>query len=207
MYLVKPPFFLKPVYGGSVWRVPTEENVLYLTFDDGPIPEVTPWVLALLAEYNAKATFFCVGKNAEAHPALLQQLLDEGHRIGNHSYDHPSGWKTADAAYLANVAHCAEFVGSNLFRPPYGRITRSQINRLKQDYTIVMWDVLAGDYDAKTSPEQCASNVIDHAKPGSIVVFHDSLKAARNLRHALPAALAHFSKAGYRFDVLPDIEC
>lgn len=203
MYLVKPPLLAKPWLREALWRIDTNKKELYLTFDDGPVPEVTPRALELLAQYNAQATFFCLGKQVQAHPDLYAQVLQAGHRVGNHTWNHPSGWKTPLDEYLANVERCAQVVSSNLFRPPYGRIQRAQLKALAPNYTVVMWEVISGDFDAATRPDRCASNVIRHAKPGSIVVFHDSQKAASNMLAALPQVLEHFSKEGWSFKALP----
>lgn len=203
MYPVRPPLIARPLLGEALWRVATDEHILYLTFDDGPVPGVTDAALDILERYNARATFFCLGKQVETHPELYRSIADRGHRTGNHTWDHPSGWKTPNSQYFANVEQCAALVDSSLFRPPYGRIQRSQVKELAQQYTVVMWDVLSGDFDAGNTGDKCAQNVIKHSRPGSIVVFHDSLKAGSNMLSALPIVLEHFSKAGYRFEVLP----
>lgn len=184
------------------WRVPTNEPVLYLTFDDGPIPEVTPWVLDTLAAYQAKATFFCVGDNVRKHPDVFQRIQHENHAIGNHTFNHLNGWKTETNTYLQNIAQCAEIVPTGLFRPPYGRLKNSQKNALKGSFQLIMWDVLCGDFDKNISPEQCLQNVLKNAQKGSIVVLHDSLKAEKNMRFVLPAVLEHFSQKGFRFEKL-----
>jgi len=188
----------------ALWRVDTLEKVLYLTFDDGPVPGVTDRVLELLGQYNAKATFFCLGKQVHKHPELYAELQAQGHAVGNHTWNHPSGWKTPNTEYFENVARCAELVDSTFFRPPYGRIQRSQLKELSQRYRVVMWDVLSQDYDRKRSPEWCAQAVIRHGRPGSIVVFHDSIKAQQNALGALPQVLEHFTREGYGFRVLPE---
>jgi peptidoglycan-N-acetylglucosamine deacetylase len=203
MFLVKTPALLRWLMPQLQWRVHTSEKVLYLTFDDGPIPELTPWVLDQLRAYGAKATFFCVGDNVRKHPELYAQVLAEGHRTANHTFHHLNGSRTPDAVYWENVQQCATWVNSRLFRPPYGRLRPAQRRRLLQaGYTIVMWDVLSGDFSAKLSPEQCRDGVLRHAGPGSIVVFHDNIKATANLQVALPATLAYFSDKGYRFETL-----
>ena len=205
MYLVRTPTVVQRLFPDYTWRgrAGGERPRLYLTFDDGPIPGVTPWVLETLAAYDARATFFCVGENAERYPGLLRDLEAAGHTLGNHTHNHLSGWGTERTPYVANVSRCAEAVDSPLFRPPYGRLRPSQAEDLRsRDYRIVMWDVLSGDFDADLSPADCLSNVIDNAVPGSIVVFHDSLKAERNLRHALPGVLAHYAGLGFEFAAL-----
>lgn len=202
MYAAKVPGFFWRLFPEIVWRVPTKEKTLYLTFDDGPTPDVTGFVLDTLDSYNAKATFFCVGKNVVANPELFETLSKRGHAIGNHTHYHLNGWDTDDELYFDNIAQCAEVVRSNLFRPPYGKISLSQMNFLKAKYKIVMWDVLSADFDTQLSPEKCLYNILHHAREGSIVVLHDSVKAAPNLKFALPRALEHFAHAGYQFKAL-----
>jgi len=204
MYLVKTPQVLQKLFPQFTWQIPTTEKVLYLTFDDGPIPEVTPWVLEQLQNYQAQATFFCVGHNVEKHPAVFEAVRSAGHGIGSHTYHHLNGWNTDNTTYLLNVRRCAQMTGSTLFRPPYGRLRRSQAQFLHRHYRIVMWDVLSGDFDSGLSPEACFQNVTRSARPGSIVVFHDSLKARERLEYALPRVLKHFSQGGYRFGKLED---
>jgi len=202
MYLVKSSYFIKKYYSNFIWKIPTTEKIIYLTFDDGPIPEVTAWTLATLKAFNAKATFFCVGSNAAKHPEIFQQIITEGHAVGNHTHHHVNGWHTDNEAYLRNIKKCEEVVATNLFRPPYGRIKKSQYELIKDDYKVIMWDVLSGDFDSNTSLKKCVSNVINNTTEGSIVVFHDSLKAASNLKHTLPKVLAHFTEQGFRFEKL-----
>lgn len=203
MYLVKTPAIVQRLLPGFTWRVPTADNVLYLTFDDGPIPGVTPWVLDTLGSAGARATFFCVGENVQRHPQIFQRITEEGHSVGNHTHNHLNGWKTDTSDYLQNVQSCAEYVpGSNLFRPPYGRILSEQAQALRKNYRIVMWDVLSGDFDRNLRPEKCLENIIRHSRPGSIVVLHDSLKAEPNLRYALPRLLEYFSEKNWRFECL-----
>jgi peptidoglycan/xylan/chitin deacetylase (PgdA/CDA1 family) len=185
-----------------VWHIPTEDKVLYLTFDDGPVPEATPWVLDLLKKYDAKATFFCVGDNVRKHPAVYRRILEEGHAVGNHTYNHLNGWKTQTFDYLKNVQRCRQIVSSPLFRPPYGVLRPSQTKTLKSRYQIVMWDVLSGDYDAEITPEQCLENVMDNVKPGSIILFHDSPKAEARMRYALPRVLELLSQDDWTFKAL-----
>lgn len=202
MYLVKTPALLKPLAKDLLWHIDTTKREVFFTFDDGPTPGVTDEVLDLLQRYAAKATFFCLGKNAEANPALFNRIKEEGHAIGNHSYDHPDGWKTPTMAYLRNVIKSAYTIKSNLFRPPYGRITPAQISALKKQYKIVMWDVLSADFDIQKTPQQCLSNVVEHVQPGSIVVFHDSVKAKANMLHALEGSLEYLKAQGYIFRAL-----
>jgi peptidoglycan-N-acetylglucosamine deacetylase len=178
---------------------------MYLTFDDGPIPEITPWVLETLKKFNAKATFFCVGDNVNKNPTVFQQVLADGHAIGNHTFSHINGWNSDNIPYFHDVRHCAKLVKSTLFRPPYGRLTPKQTQFLTRHYDIVMWDVLSGDFDQDISKEDCLKNVVSAAKRGSIIVFHDSLKAAERMMYALPRVLEHFAAKGYRFEHLKDV--
>jgi peptidoglycan-N-acetylglucosamine deacetylase len=202
MYLARTPRLLQALMPAYTWRMPTYEKVLHLTFDDGPIPEVTPWVLDVLAEYRARATFFCVGENVQRYPNLFHRLTAEGHAVGNHTHNHLNGWETDNLTYFHNVRHCARVVRSNLFRPPYGRVTPSQRQFLQRHYRIVMWDVLSGDFDPNISAEQCLHNVLEHTQRGSIIVMHDSLKAEYKLRYVLPRLLDHFTGLGYRFEAI-----
>lgn len=216
MYLVKTPWLLRKYYPTLTWSMPANEKHLYLTFDDGPHETATPFVLDTLKEYQAKATFFCIGKNVVEQPALYRRVIEEGHRVGNHTHNHVNGWKTADKVYLDNVMQAAKYIDSNLFRPPYGRITRFQAKLLQQTvglpgmggtsehkgYKIIMWSVLSGDFDTQLAPEKCLQHVTLNAGPGSIVVFHDSAKAWDRLSYALPRVLAHFMKEGYVFKAL-----
>lgn len=207
---VKTPKILKRLYSGYIWDQyeNSDSKTLYLTFDDGPIPEVTPWVLETLELHNAKATFFCIGENIDKHPDIFDQLLKSGNSIGNHTYNHLKGWNTPNEDYLSNFEKTETLleeagIYSKLFRPPYGKIKRKQAKPLlKKGHKIIMYDVIAYDWDANTSPQESASNIIDNAQSGSIIVFHDSLKAEKNLRHALPEVLAHFTRLGYEFAAL-----
>jgi peptidoglycan/xylan/chitin deacetylase (PgdA/CDA1 family) len=204
-YLVRMPWWLKKLYRGLVWNIPTKEKVLYLSFDDGPHPVATPFVLDELKKYGARATFFCIGKNVQAYPQMYKRVLMEGHRTGNHTQDHLNGWKTEDKRYLENIAGAARLIDSDLFRPPYGRISAFQSSLLRAaplNYKIIMWEVLSADFDRALTGQRCAHHVIGRARPGSIVVFHDSEKAFDRLRVALPAVLKHFSGLGYRFEVI-----
>ena len=202
MFLAKTPKLIQTLMPSYTWCIPASRQELYLTFDDGPIPEVTPWVIDTLRNYHAQVTFFCVGDNVQKHPEIFRRILEEGHSVGNHTFHHLNGWQTEHVTYLHNVRRCARLVKSHLFRPPYGRLMPRQREFLQRHYRIVMWDVLSGDYDANISPEQCLRNVTDNAQPGSIIVMHDSLKAERNLRYVLPAALEYFAGRGYRFEKL-----
>lgn len=202
MYLVKMPQLIQNLFPNFIWKIRTEERLIYLTFDDGPIPEVTPWVLQTLEKYGAKATFFCVGDNIRKYPDVFKSVLDAGHATGNHTFHHLNGWGTDDIRYFHDVRHGARIAHTELFRPPYGKLTRKQALFLQRHYDIVMWDVLSADFDVHSSGEQCLQNVLEHAGPGSIVVFHDSLKAEKQLRFALPRVLEHFSSLGFRFEAI-----
>ena len=176
---VKTPWFIKQLYSSLLWNKARVGSRIFVTFDDGPIPIVTPYVLNILKQHNAKATFFCIGDNVRKHPDIFEQVKNEGHSIGNHTFNHLRGWDTEDKVYLDNFREADNVVHSNLFRPPYGRIKRSQIKLLRQErpeLQIVMWDVLSKDYDKSVRPEKCLKNVLKYTRPGSIIVFHDSLK-------------------------------
>lgn len=203
-YLIKTPWWLKKLYPSSlIWNINTDEKVLHLTFDDGPHPAATPFVLDTLKQFNAKATFFCIGKNVATQKDVYQRILDEGHKVGNHTFNHLNGWKTKDADYINNVREAEKYIDSKLFRPPYGKISRFKINLLqKAGYKIIMWDVLSGDFDKDETKEQCAANVILQAKPGSIIVFHDSEKAFEKMAYTLPVVLSKFSAEGFTFKAI-----
>lgn len=200
---VRPPFFYKLLLPQLIWKIQTDEPVIYLTFDDGPHPEITQEVLDILESYQAKATFFCVGENVKKYPDTYQMILDKGHATGNHSFNHLSGWKASRKEYFENVEKCAKYVDSHLFRPPYGKINILHIPYLKITYRVVMWSVLPHDYSSKITPEQCLQNAIKYSEAGSIVVFHDSEKALKNMMYALPRFLEYFSEKDYKFKLLP----
>lgn len=196
------PRFIQRLYPERVWAFFNLKKEIFLTFDDGPIPEVTPWVLDELKKAGAKATFFCIGENIEKHPEVFKRILAEGHSVGNHTFNHLNGWKTKTDAYLENVFECekslAEHNSKLLFRPPYGKITSKQSKSLqKKGYKIIMWDVLSYDFDNRISEEKCLNNVLKNMKSGSVVVFHDSLKAKKNLQYALPKVLKAISEKGF----------
>lgn len=185
-------------------HIPSTSKTLYLTFDDGPIPVITPWVLAQLKKYEAKATFFCVGANVGRHPTIYDSLQEQGHEVGNHTQQHCNGWKTSTKEYQQEVATAGQWIDSPLFRPPYGRLTPQQSRLLRQQgYQLVYWEVLAGDFDPVITWEQCLDNVIKHTQAGSIIVLHDSQKAWPHLKEVLPRLLAHYTTLGYQWAVLP----
>jgi len=197
MYLVKTPPIVKTLFADFVWQVESNINEVYLTFDDGPIPGLTPWVLDVLADYNSKATFFCVGENVKKHGSIFQRIINEGHTIGNHTFNHINGWHTDNAVYMQNIAECDKYMDTNLFRPPYGKMKPSQSSLIKSEKTVVMWDVLSGDFDRHLSKEKCLLNVLDNYHKGSVIVFHDNVKAEEKLKYVLPAFLNHLAEKGY----------
>jgi peptidoglycan/xylan/chitin deacetylase (PgdA/CDA1 family) len=206
MSVVRPPFFIRwlsPQY--LVCDLPPAGKVIYLTFDDGPVPEATPEVLEILHKYQAKATFFMVGDNVRKHPDVFDLVLSGGHTAGNHTFHHLNGWHTSPGLYIDDVARCRELVNSRLFRPPYGRFTPSQYLLLRKHYRFILWSVLTYDFHRHTSPEQCLKNAIDNTGSGSVVVFHDNVKAMANLRFALPRFLEHFTALGYEFRQIPEV--
>ncbi len=222
MRFVRPLYPLRKFYTGLTWRVPTVEKKIYLTFDDGPVPEITPWVLDLLKKFDAKGTFFCVGENIEKHPELYRQVIQGGHAVGNHTYNHLNGWRTDNKLYLENILKCSEVMNSTsppqmeglLFRPPYGKIRKSQIKTLLRfdshfpipKSSIILWDVLSYDFDRTISREKCLKNVLQYSREGSVVVFHDSIKAQRNLEYVLPKTLEVLGEQGFRFcNLIPDM--
>ena len=209
-YFVKTPWLLKKLFPHCIWDIPVQDNVIYFTFDDGPHPVATPFVLETLQQYQAKATFFCIGKNVAEHPEIYRSILDAGHMVGNHTFNHLNGWKVRDEQYVKNILEAGKYIDSGLFRPPYGRITRFQVKLItgiknapgSNNFRVIMWDVLSGDFDNSLSGEDCAFNVIKHAAPGSIVVFHDSEKAFPRIKTALPMIMEHLSKKNYRFEAI-----
>lgn len=246
-YWIKTNKLIKRLFSNQVWDIPNTEKKIYLTFDDGPTPEVTPWVLSVLKQHEIKATFFCIGDNIRKHPELFQKVLSEGHRIGNHTYNHLQGWKTSDKVYLENIKKCEEEIrlqmtynkwqkaddiqktaetilekkdstitknqkaatynlqsaNCGLFRPPYGKIRPSESAQLrKKGYKIIMWDVLSADFDIRIAPEKCLDNVIKNTTQGSVIVFHDSRKAFKNLEYALPKTIEILKENGFLFDTI-----
>lgn len=203
--MVKIPFFVPFFYPKRIWHFSRTEKTIYLTFDDGPIPELTLWVLNELRKHNAKATFFCIGKNIEENPEIFNNLMEEGHTLGNHTNNHLNARNTADSVYMENVDKAQKWFDgvSVLFRPPYGKLDSKKAGLLtKKGYKIVMWDVLSGDFDQTITKEKCLENVLKNTENGSIVIFHDSIKAEKNLRYCLPKVLAHFSEKGYAFKAI-----
>ena len=208
----KIPSLFKYIYPNLTWHLPRNEKVLYLTFDDGPTPEVTEWTLAQLDKYNAMASFFCIGENVERYPVVFEQVKQKGHLIGNHTYRHFNGWEVSNAEYYEDIARCSRLVRSRFFRPPFGRITPIQSRYIFENPdilgtnkppVIVMWEVVSFDFDKTLDETECLNNVLDNAQAGSIVVFHDSENAAKNLKFALPKVLEHFAQQGFRFEKLP----
>ena len=196
---------LKWYYPSLVWNKNRSDKVIYLTFDDGPIPVVTEFVLNTLKSFQCKATFFCIGDNIQKHPELFERLKNDGHSIGNHTFNHLKGWTTDDETYVSNFQQCQQLTQTQLFRPPYGRIKKSQIKALQNiqpQLNLIMWDVLSGDFDTTISGQKCYENVIRNTRNGSVIVFHDSLKAFERLEFALPAALKFLIAKGYQFHTL-----
>ena len=202
-YFKKTPWWLKKLYKSCVWEINTKQNIIYLSFDDGPHPIATPFVLDELKKYNATATFFCIGKNVALYPEIYKRIIAEGHSVGNHTQNHLNGWKTKNDTYIKNILSAGKHINSNLFRPPYGRITFKQLKlllQLQQPFKVIMWSVLSGDFDTEISNIKCLNNVITNTTAGSIIVFHDSEKALEKIRFALPEVLRHFSKIHFIFN-------
>ena len=201
---VKTPKFIKGIFPNYVWDMPLLDNkTIYLTFDDGPHPDITPWVLKTLKTYNAKATFFCIGDNVRKYPETLQDTISQGHAIGNHTFNHLKGWKFNTEDYIKNVEKAAEIIPSKLFRPPYGKIKNKQAKLLmQQGYRIIMWSIISFDWKNTLSEEDCLKAVIKHTQNGHIIVFHDSIKASKNMQYVLPKVLEYFSKKGFTFKSL-----
>lgn len=210
---VKTPLIVKKVFPKFVWDQPATTKTIYLTFDDGPTPKITNWTLDVLNQFDAKATFFCIGKNIKNHPDIFRNILDNGHSIGNHTWNHIKGWRTSTKVYLNNIDETQKLIDSytnkqhsqsaNLFRPPYGQIKLKQAKALDSlGFRVIMWNVLSFDWDRTISEDTCLKNVINNSASGSIVVFHDSVKAEKNMRFALPRTLEHFTQKGYSFKAL-----
>lgn len=212
-YWIKTNKFLKKIFSNYIWDIPNLENKIYLTFDDGPTPEITEWVLEELKKHEAKATFFCIGKNINNHAAIFLKTIEEGHSIGNHTYNHLKGWNTSTEDYLDNIALCESEILNlqskicnlkpKIFRPPYGKIKKSQSKKLQQlGYKTIMWDVLSADFDQTITPEKCLENVLQNVQSGSVIVFHDSVKAFKNLEYTLPRSLEILKQRGFIFEVI-----
>ncbi len=203
IYFCKTPSWLKKIYASCTWQINTTKKIIYLSFDDGPHPVATSFVLDELKKYNAQATFFCIGKNIAAFPDIYKRIIEEGHAAGNHTFNHLNGWKTNTQLYMENIMQAQHLIDTNLFRPPYGKITFKQISALlkqQSPFKIIMWSVLSGDFDAGISSNKCLHNVISNTGSGSIVVFHDSGKAFAKMQFTLPKILAHFTEQGYQFE-------
>ena len=204
MLIERPPLLYRLLFPEAIWRIKkNRQKVVFLTFDDGPIPEVTPWVLDTLDKYGVKATFFMVGDNVRRHPELYAEVRRRGHNVGNHTMHHLQGMKVATDRYLADVAEADALIDSTLFRPPHGIMRWKQSRALRARYNIIMYDLVTRDYSAKLSPDEVVANVRRYARNGSIIVFHDSLKAAPNMRPALPQAIEWLLSQGYEFEPLP----
>lgn len=210
-YWIKTNALIKRIFRNYVWDIPTKEKIVYLTFDDGPTPEITEWVLLQLKKYDAKATFFSIGNNIEKHPEIFKSILQEGHAIGNHTYNHLNGWQTKQVSYINDCKRCEEQIilykkdnkQSKLFRPPYGKIKTGQTTQLiESGYKIIMWDVLSADFDHSITQEKCLKNVISNVNKGSIIIFHDSLKGFKNLEYVLPKTLDFLKKEGYKLEAI-----
>ncbi|MCZ2444662.1 MAG: polysaccharide deacetylase family protein [Flavobacteriales bacterium] len=183
----------------ATWHGNRKENVLYLSFDDGPCSVATPFVLEILRTFDAKGSFFMLGNRVEVHPNLMQFILAEGHCVGNHGYNHISGWRTNTRSYLENIEKASALIASALFRPPYGRLRYTQYKRISSQYHIIMWDVLSGDYISQRTATQCLEHIVSQSRPGSIIVFHDTARCMSILRQLLPAVLEYYQKQDYQF--------
>ena len=204
MFIEQPPLIYRILFPEAIWRIKRkQQRVVYLTFDDGPIPEVTPWVLDTLDKYGIKATFFMVGDNARRHPWLVDEIKKRGHSYGNHTMNHLQGLKTTTLRYMRNITEANKYIDSSLFRPPHGLMHPSQAKAIKARYNIVMYDLVTRDYSHKLNGEEVLKNVKRYTRNGSIIVFHDSLRAERNLKYALPRAIEWLKNEGYEFQVIP----
>lgn len=203
MYLINTPRVIKRCLPQLIWEMPSGENILYLTFDDGPHPEITRQTLQILKEFQATSTFFCVGENAQKHPEIIEEILVNNHAVGSHTFHHLNGWRTKTDDYLQDVFLAADLLNTSLFRPPYGRLRPSQIKSITPRLKIIMWSVLSGDFDQRISPQECFDNCVRHARDGSIIVFHDSEKAAKRMLYTLPRLLEFFTAKGFSFRPLP----
>jgi peptidoglycan/xylan/chitin deacetylase (PgdA/CDA1 family) len=202
MFIEQPPCIYRILFPGAIWRMPSKNKCVYLTFDDGPIPGITPWVLDILNKYGIKATFFCVGDNVRKYPSIFQQILDRGHRVGNHTFNHIQGIRSWEKKYLDNIKKANEYIHSHLFRPPHGHMRFPQILFLRKRYKIIMWDVVTRDYSPHMTPNGVFNVVKNYTRNGSIIVFHDSLKAETNMKEALPRSIEWLKQEGYEFKLL-----
>ncbi|MDI1306818.1 MAG: polysaccharide deacetylase family protein [bacterium] len=210
LHWIKTSWIIKKLFSNYIWDLPNTRNKVYLTFDDGPIPEITEWVLEELKKHKAKATFFCIGDNIEKHPEIFKKVINEGHAIGNHTFNHLNGWKTTTESYIENFIRCEKIIQkfvtnlkSKVFRPPYGKIKTTQAKEIRRlGYKIIMWDVLSADFDQKLSKEECLENVLSNIELGSIIVFHDSIKSFKNLEYVLPRTLAYLEKNDFICDII-----
>ncbi|MDF1572518.1 MAG: polysaccharide deacetylase family protein [Bacteroidales bacterium] len=198
MLIARIPRLLRRTFRSLTWELPAGEKNVYLTFDDGPTPGITEWALEQLDAHQFRATFFCLGNNVETHPGIYAKILERGHAVGNHSYSHKKGFRTSVRSYVEDVDNAAELIHSDLFRPPYGRILPAQVRALNKNYRIIMWSVLSVDYNAGIPGEQVVRNVLENVRPGSVIVFHDSVKASKNLFAALPGVLEFLHREGYQ---------
>jgi len=202
--LVHPPKVIKNAFGNITWKINTDEKVVYLTFDDGPIPEITEKILLALDLFDAKATFFCVGENVQKYPRIYDKILNAGHTTGNHTFSHLNGLKTSTEEYIKNIEKASKYIHSKLFRPPHGRMKSSQQSLIEKDYNIILWDVLSYDFNNKLSKERCFGNVKHFTRSGSVIVFHDNIKATKNMFYALTQTLLLYKEAGYKFDSITE---
>ncbi|MDR2232515.1 MAG: polysaccharide deacetylase family protein [Tannerella sp.] len=203
MFIEQPPRLYRIFFPGAEWRIPTKDKCVYLTFDDGPVPEITPWVLDILDSFGVKATFFCVGDNVRKYPDIYKMLLERGHKVGNHTFNHIQGICVSSKKYLKNVEKAAEWIDSELFRPPHGHMRASQFICLKRRFKIIMWDVVTRDYSPHMTAQGVTNVVKKYSRNGSIIVFHDSLKAKGRIEEALPQAIEWLLAQGYQFKCLP----
>ena len=204
MLIEQPPFYYRLLFPGAHWRFDKNKKVVYLTFDDGPIPEITPWVLDLLDQYNIKATFFCVGDNVQKHPDIYQMILDRGHMVGNHTFHHIQGLRTLSKNYIKDVKQAGQLINSKLFRPPHGYLRIHQFWKARKDYKVIMWDVVTRDYSRLKTSEQVFNNVKKYTRNGSVIVFHDSLKAGDRMKKALPCSIEWLLEQGYAFELIKE---
>jgi peptidoglycan/xylan/chitin deacetylase (PgdA/CDA1 family) len=209
-YWIKTNLIIKKLFSGYVWDIPNAEKKIFLTFDDGPTPEITDWVLQLLKKYGATASFFSIGKNIDENPELFKRIIEDGHSIGNHTHNHLNGWETPTTTYIENFNRCNLSISNlststtiRIFRPPYGKIKPRQAKYIKaKGYKIIMWDVLSADFDQNITQEKCLDNVISNMKSGSIIVFHDSVKAFENLKYVLPKTLDFIAENQFKYGII-----